>query len=290
MKEKLLVSVSGGRSSMFMARMIQLHLSDRYEIVFIFANTGFEHPETLNFVRDCQLAWGMEIVWIEAVTDPRHGKGVSSCVVTWETASRNGEPFRAMIEKLGIPNRAFPFCTRELKTRPIYAYTRDVLAWGGESAAGKNYYVAIGIRLDEPARIKRHSGRIFPLVDEWPVDKQDILDWWEDQPFDLNRRIGSAETINFPERFGNCVWCWKKSLRKHLLNIKDHPGWYDFAAEMEKLHGFTGAGKTGEPRVFFREGKSTTYLRQMAEVATPDERMGSRYGEDDGCSESCEAF
>ncbi|WP_162950816.1 phosphoadenosine phosphosulfate reductase domain-containing protein [Pseudomonas aeruginosa] len=287
---KIVVSVSGGRSSMFMARMIQLHWADEYEIVFIFCNTGWEHPRTLEFVKECAEHWGMNIVWLEAEINPKRGKVVLYRVVNFQTASRCGRPFREMIQKLGLPNKAFPFCTRDLKTRPSFAYIRDALGWGGEGKLGTNYYLALGIRADEPKRLRATPGRIYPLAGAWESDKQDVLDWWEDQPFDLNRPLLTGETIPFPERYGNCVWCWKKSLRKHLLNLHEHPEWYEFPAEMEQQYGHHGAGFTGEPRVFFREGRSTQDLIKLAEVATPDERMGSRFGEDDGCSESCEAF
>lgn len=280
-KERLVVSVSGGRSSMFMARQIQQRCADRFaEVVFIFSNTGWEHPRTLEFVQECSVAWDMPIVWLESVTNPEQGKGVTFRVVNFETASRDGLPFRGMIEKHGIPNKTRPFCTKELKTRPTFAYIRDVLGWGGESRMGKDYLMALGLRADEPKRLRPTPGKIYPLAEWWPMDKQDVLDWWEDQPFDLN----------LMERLGNCVWCWKKSLRKHLLNLGDVPEYYEFPAEMEAAHGNTGAGKTGEAHVFFRESRSTQDLINLVQIATPDERMGARADEDDGCSESCEAF
>jgi len=289
-KPKLIVSVSGGRSSMYMARMIQLYWSDQYEIVFIFCNTGWEHPRTLAFVRDCEEAWGIEIVWIEAQVNARHGQGVKAKIVSFETASRDGTPFRQIIEKLGLPNKAFPFCTRDLKTRPSFAYIRDILGWGGESKLGVNYSLALGIRADEPKRLRRTPGRIYPLASTWESDKQDVIAWWEDQPFDLDRPLDGSGQIEFPERYGNCVWCWKKSLNKHLLNLSDHPEWYEFPAEMERLYGHHGAGQTGEARVFFRENRSTKDLIALAQVALPDERRAPRFAEHDGCSESCEAF
>lgn len=265
---------------MFMARKLQLECADRYEMVYIFANTGCEHPRTLEFVQECADAWDMPIVWLESVTNPEHGKGVTFKIVDFATASRDGAPFKGMIEKHGIPNKARPFCTKELKTRPTFAYIRDVLGWGGETKMGDNYQMALGIRIDEPKRLRATDGKIYPLAAWWPMEKQDILDWWEEQPFDLN----------LIERHGNCVWCWKKSLRKHLLNLEDVRSHYNFPLLMELKHGRTGSGKTGEPHVFFRENRSTLDLMLLADVVAPDERMGSRYGEDDGCSESCEAF
>lgn len=281
MKQKLVVSVSGGRTSMYMARRLQLHCSHLFELVFIFANTGAEHPRTLEFVYECQETWGMPIVWLEALVDPAPGGSILFTEVDYFSASIKGEPFRAVISKYGIPNMTRPFCTKYLKTRPIYAYIRDVLRWGGEAGMGVEYQMVLGIRADEPRRLHPVKGKIYPLAEWWPMDKQDILDWWEDQPFDLN----------LPERHGNCVWCWKKSLTKHLLNLQDVAEFYEFPAEMEKLYGCTtGAGFIEQPHVFFREHRSTGDLVKLAALAEPDERRTSRDHEDSGCSESCEAF
>lgn len=270
-KPKLLVSFSGGRTSAYMSRLLKECYADKYELLFIFANTGEEHENTLRFVDQCDKAFGLNLVWVEA--DVQHGqrKGTGFKVVTFETASRAGEPFEQMIRKYGIPNRNFPHCTRELKLRPIYAYA-DSIGWKrGE------FECAVGIRADEPKRVKKE---VYPLVHWHPVDKQDINDWWSEQPFNLD----------LVERLGNCKWCWKKSDRKHFANIDSNPEFYGFPRRMEQQYPDAGAGYTGEARVFFRLGRSTDQLfaaRLSAEgfrVLPEDEDI------DGGCSESCEAF
>ena len=54
-KEPAAISFSGGRTSAYMLwRVLQAHggtLPDHIKVVF--ANTGKEMPETLDFVRDC---------------------------------------------------------------------------------------------------------------------------------------------------------------------------------------------------------------------------------------------
>lgn len=241
-KPKLFVSFSGGRTSAYMSWRIKTELADRYDLLFLFANTGQEDERTLAFVDRCDREFGLGVVWIEADIDPRRGKGVRHRVVDYRTADRSGRAsFEPMIAKLGIPNKNYPHCTRELKERPMYSYLREI-GWGGEASIGKNFEVAIGIRADEPRRIGSRPGIVYPLAHWWPTDKSDVVAWWEDQSFDLG----------LEERLGNCVWCWKKSLRKHLLNMQHCPDIYDFPAEMEAVHAHAGAG-TG-PRVFFREG------------------------------------
>src|SRR5215475_13155125 len=95
-KGPALISFSGGRSSAYMLwRILQAHggtLPDDVKVTF--ANTGKEMPQTLDFVRDCGERWGVEVVWLEY----RRNDGPSFEIVTHETASRAGEPFKALID------------------------------------------------------------------------------------------------------------------------------------------------------------------------------------------------
>lgn len=58
MKPRLKVSFSGGATSGMMAKICKDELSDKYEIVFVFANTGEEDERTLRFVDRCDTEWG----------------------------------------------------------------------------------------------------------------------------------------------------------------------------------------------------------------------------------------
>lgn len=97
MKQKLLVSFSGGRTSAYMTKWILDNLTNRFEIVTVFANTGKEREETLEFVRDCDSSFGFNTVWVEAVINPEHGKGTTHKIVSFDTADRKGK--RAMKKK-----------------------------------------------------------------------------------------------------------------------------------------------------------------------------------------------
>ena len=50
MKQKLLVSFSGGETSAFMAQWLWKHKQDEYDMIFVFANTGQENEETLQII------------------------------------------------------------------------------------------------------------------------------------------------------------------------------------------------------------------------------------------------
>lgn len=268
MKERLAVSVSGGRSSMYMAYRLFTEYSDQYEMVFLFANTGQELEETLTFVHQCETIFGLPIVWLEAVVYPEVGQGTRHQIVDYHTANREGAPFEAMIAKYGIPNVSRPRCTETLKIFPINSYKREI-GWKGVQQA-------IGIRADEPKRYaNRKPKMIYPLVDFFPVTKQDVIDWWAKQPFDLQLQ----------EHEGNCSWCYKKSLSKLKRLINERPAIFDFPERMEEKYGLVRA-RLGTPQRFFRGQRSVADLRALS--AKDDEVVIEDITNE--CGESCEAI
>lgn len=274
-KEPYCISFSGGRTSAYMTKMLLDHWSDRYEFFVTFANTGLEHPKTLEFIHNCDKVFGFNTVWIEAVV--HHGERIGNGfkVVTYETASRNGEPFESAIAKYGVPNAAFPQCTSRLKLEPMAAYRKHL-------GLPKDVRTAIGIRADESRRVKRNSTELrieYPLVDEWPIDKEGVLLWWEDQPFDLE----------IEEFEGNCLGCWKKSKRKLFMQIDKDPSVFDWHKRIEAK--YSNVGRQPCRRVFFRNDTSTEELFvEHARVMHNYRRQAQFDWESGGCSESCEVF
>ena len=290
MKKNLFISFSGGETSAFMTIWILANIRNLYnEIVIVFANTGQENEETLLFVKLCAEYFGFKVVWVEAVVNPEANKGTKHRVVDFETASRNGEPFEDVIKKYGIPNPDWLHCTRELKTAPMYSYIRSI---GWKKA---DFHVAIGIRIDEIGRADDKAdkkGIIYPLITMVPVIKSHINGWWKEQPFRLNLKGYQ----------GNCKWCWKKGMRKHLTILNENPEFFDFPERMEELYGMNGVIHNEEPRVFFRDKINTKQLREFAKVGhfTPADDDSRVYPEPDmfgykldinsGCAESCEVL
>lgn len=197
----ILVSVSGGRTSAFMAIYLK-NLWPEKNIEFVFANTGKEKEETLIFLDKLDKHWELGIVWLEADVNPIKGKGTKFKKVNFETASRNGEPFYDVIKKYGLPSKLFRHCTRELKERPIHKYAKSIF--------GSNYITAIGIRADEKHRIGKNPKNIYPLNDI-NVTKDFINKWWFDQPFNLE----------LDEHEGNCDFCFLKSPKKRLKLLSE---------------------------------------------------------------------
>ena len=296
--DKLLISFSGGETSAYMAKHIKETMN--VEIVTIFANTGQESEKTLRFVDLCDKEFKLNVVWVEAV--PNEGrKGTTHKVVDFDTADREGAVFESMIKKYGIPNLSWKHCTRELKTRAIDSYLKSIGWMSSADNRITNCHRAIGIRSDEVDRVNPNyieEKIIYPLAFKHPMTKPMINSFWRDMPFRLG--LKGYE--------GNCKWCWKKSLRKHMTLISESPEIYDFPRKMEKLYSKVGAGvekgtgcnENGE-RTFFRGNRKVADLFQMAgsefdpapDDATEYDMQLSLLDELDapnGCGESCEAY
>ena len=224
-KKKLLVSFSVGETSAFMAQWLWRNKQNEFDMVFVFANTGQENEETLEFVKECSDYFGFEVHWIEGVFNKTVGIGTKSKVVDFESADREGKVFERFISIYSIPNQTNPQCTRELKAYPINHFARNVLGW-------KIFYTAIGIREDEADRINPKSKElrlIYPLInrDFIPSTKQGVNLFWENQPFRL--RLKGYQ--------GNCKWCWKKSIKKLQKIAFENPEKFDFPLRMEQKYG-----------------------------------------------------
>lgn len=293
LKRRLLLSFSGGETSGFMTQWCLANMSDRYEMRVVFANTGYENEETLIFVDECSRHFGFDCEWVEARTNPKHGKGVFGQRVNFQTASRNAEPFRDMVAKHGIPNKNFPHCSRELKNRAIRNYIKHT-GWS-------DYYTAIGIREDEFDRIsesRKADKLIYPLIVGCPMRKQGINAYWHKMPFRL--RLKGYQ--------GNCKVCWKKSLRKLLTIAKENPEAFipfqEMEAEFENYSPETRISKPNFPIRFFRGNLSVSQILEMSKgefepavddaIAVPIYKQTLLFGNEMdvsfGCTESCEVF
>lgn len=250
----LLISFSGGRTSGMMTAILQDYQPERPKAI-VFANTGKEHEKTLEFVSECDKRWGLGVVWVEAVIHPEAGKGTTHKIVSFETASRKGEPYEAMLKKYGIPSVAFPHCTRELKLRPIEHYVKTVLGWG-------DYDRAIGLRADER---HREAGYFYPLM-EYGIDKQMVNEWWSRQPFNLD----------LEEFEGNCDLCFKKSDKKLVKAINKTKSALVWWEEMERKYAHLEHGNRSaklEPSYFFRGNRSADEMRWLANEAAKQRNL-----------------
>lgn len=274
MKKKLLVSVSGGRTSALMAYMLYTRFWNKgvYDIIFVFANTSREKEETLEFVRDLEINYGIPIVWVEAMVHHAQRKASTHKIVNFGVAKRKGEVFEEVIKKYGIPCVKFLHCTRELKSNPIKSYAKSI-GW-------KDYELAIGYRKDEPKRVnlvKAKAQRQWYPLWEWGIKKTDVANFWNSQPFDL----GLTE-----EWQGNCKLCYKKSKRKLIIQIQAEPESAEWVVEMESRY---EDSKEGKIQRFFRGGDSIHDLIELSSEPLPEE-PDYDLDEQEDCAESCEPF
>lgn len=274
-KARLRVSFSGGRTSAFMSIWLKQHMADRYDMKFVFANTGWEHPDTLRFVNEVDTRYQLGVTWVEAVPRRDTGKSSGHRVVTYETASRNGEPFEAVVAAYGLPNKTFQLCNRELKRNAMQSYAQSI-GWENRS-----YETAIGIRADETRRVNPKTAAaerlIYPLVDMHPTTKDDVLAFFEDFEWDLR----------IPEHQGNCIGCFKKSDKKLLTLYREDPSNFDFAIKLDALYRNVGPNNVPGPRRMYRGFRSAPDLVREFSTVGLDYRPSTKDG---GCSEQCDLF
>lgn len=221
-----LVSFSGGRSSAFMLwNILQAHDGVLPAgVVVAFANTGKEREETLRFVHECGSRWGVKIHWVEW----REGKpGFEQ--VGFNSASRSGEPFKALIDKKQrLPNGFERWCTQYLKVLPMFALMRELTG-----LKPGQFWETIGLRDDEGIRILRGMERAekdgrqtyYPLA-KAKITKADVMAFWQAQPFDLG--IQPHE--------GNCDLCFLKGRGTRKRIIRDNPSAANWWAACETEH------------------------------------------------------
>jgi len=190
------------------------------EAIVCFANTGKEDEATLKFVQDCSEQWGVEIHWLEfRDADPAFER------VTFDTASRQGEPFEALIKKRNyLPNPVTRFCTAELKIRTIHKYLKSL---GWEHNETMDW---VGMRADEQRRAAKIADKSrIPLVIAG-ITKSDISAFWNSQQFDLGLPNNNGVTMH-----GNCDLCFLKGGAQVLSLIAEKPERAVWWARMEAL-------------------------------------------------------
>lgn len=229
--DRTAISLSGGCTSAFMLnRVLEANGGLPEGVEVCFANTGKEVEETLRFVRDIGLYWDVPIRWIE-YRDNEHGYAL----VDFETASRDGEPFAALIAKRQyLPNPVTRFCTVELKIRAMHKYLKS-LEWHKTDGWDQ----MVGIRADEQRRVSKIRARpspetvketmVLPLADAG-YGKADVEKFWRAQPFRLELDRINGET---PE--GNCDLCFLKGANRVFTIIKKTPSKAIWWAKQESL-------------------------------------------------------
>jgi hypothetical protein len=198
-----------------------------------------------------------------------------------------------MMLKYGLPTVMGAWCTSRMKEDTHDKYCNDKYGKG-------NYVTWLGIRADEPKRLKiGRNPALRYLAEISDFEKDDIIDFWSGMPFDLE----------IQEHLGNCVFCIKKSINKIALAARDEP---TLAIEWQKaIENATDrlnqpvVKNTGglfpekyiqhvKKGVMYRNHNSMESIIAKFELHSRDEIYDSirsmKRKESGGCTESCEAF
>jgi hypothetical protein len=214
--EPAVISFSGGRSSAYMLyKVLEAHefnLPNHIEVIF--ANTGKEMPQTLEFVREVANRWKVQITWLE------YSGKKQFIEVDYDYASRNGEPFAKLIEdKNYLPNMMARFCTSELKVLTIERYM-----------GGDDFLTVVGIRADEPrraAKMRLKDNYAVPMA-ESNVTESDVQEFWDKQDFDLAMPPAGVNTLS------NCDLCFLKGYSIKQSIVEHNPSLADWWIQQEK--------------------------------------------------------
>ncbi|MCW7764466.1 phosphoadenosine phosphosulfate reductase family protein [Photorhabdus luminescens] len=274
------VSFSGGRTSAYLVHLMEQRRKAGEDVRYVFMDTGCEHPLTYKFIREIVKFWDIPLVILQAEMNPE--LGASNGYTIWEPGDIQTrmpvlKPFTDMVKKYGTPYIGGAFCTDRLKLRPFRDYCNDHFGRG-------NYQTWIGIRADEPRRLTRKDGVSY-LADISDFDKQDVLDFWKKQQFDLQ----------IPEHLGNCVFCIKKNSKKLGLACQDEPGLkkvFELTCITGK-HVRDGHRKTSR-EIMYRGKMSLDGIARMYSNTDYQnlyqEMVAAKRFDAGSCSESCEIF
>jgi hypothetical protein len=274
------VSFSGGRTSAYLVYLIEsIKEQQGFEVEYIFMDTGAEHPETYKFIKRVVKEFDINLTCLRTVVIPEMGKGCRYEVVNLDDCTNDLKPFKDVVRKYGVPKNHMPHCTLHMKTSPFKKYCADKFGKG-------NYITWLGIRIDEPRRIKKDVIRTKYMASISDFDNDDVLNWWGEQSFDLGFDINSGW-------LGNCVFCHKKTNSKLALAARDEPELLKEFDDMVNSDDARQLGYTPKDQLY-RQGRTIHDIIATFSMFDKDEMVNklrhSKRFDNSPCSESCEVF
>ena len=202
---------SGGESSAMMTvRIVESSEFDPRDWIFLFANTGREFPETLDFVERLDKRYNLDLAWLEY----RTGGNVER--VCRQTASTGGEPFEQMLDDAKMfPSIVNFFCDSRLK----WAVFRKWIVENYKLPDGViNYH--LGYRIDEPHLIRTANRNVssneyisMPLVVD-RIDGVAVENFWQAR---------DEWRLKFPRYKTNCDGCPFKGAGDITQIMREYP-------------------------------------------------------------------
>ncbi|MGL5153600.1 MAG: phosphoadenosine phosphosulfate reductase family protein [Aeromonas veronii] len=204
---------------------------------------------------------------------------------TW-LGIRADEPSRflgAVLYKLISGMAIFDYYEYQCIHQSIVNYGASSIKWWIPELNGKNKKHADVFIAARKLESKTKS-MVRYLAEISNLDKGDIVDWWEEQDFDLG--IG--------EWLGNCVFCMKKSDLKLTAAQRDEPASYIDFIECINSDDVRIGEKAGSVSSMYRRKRSLEQVIATFDGSTGDEIKsrirGGKMIESGSCSESCEVF
>lgn len=286
-----LISFSGGRTSAYMLwRILCAHggvLPAHVHVVF--CNTGKERLETIRFVYEVGSLWEVPIWWLE--WKDRVGRNVAPAdrftVVGFNSASRKGEPFEALIRRKGyLPNAVTRFCTAELK---IDTMKQFMLSMGYSTWTN-----VVGLRADERKRVMKQVLRNLSKKEVWistcplaltGIVKRTVMRFWlgrNKDPRHLTHALPQGFDLGLRDYEGNCDDCFLKAWAILCHQERERPGTGDWWAGQEAVVTAIGAKESGAQ---FVTEYSYAEMQRVA-AATPELDWESLPAVGD-CTETC---
>ncbi len=319
------VSFSGGRTSAYLVHLIEsMRKSGEWTepVEYIFMDTGAEHPKTYEFIKKCVEHFGVELTCLQGDFNQPVGTGHTYKVASIEECKHdmvNG-PFAQLMRKYGAPTVMSAWCTSRMKEETHDKYCDDKYGKG-------NYITWLGIRADEPRRLKiGRNPKIRYMAEITDFEKDDVLDFWVNSKFRMSKihtknkkvrfKLSSCKVhywshfdLEIQEHLGNCVFCIKKSINKLALAARDEPELAaDWVAAIE-----AGSDRLSQPKekktdglfvetytqhikkgVMYRGSNTIESIIAKFSLHSREEIYDSirsmKRKESGGCTESCEAF
>ena len=170
----------------------------------IFADVGFEHPETYEFVYGEFMKWCVK-------------NNIRFCVVTAYVKKKRMAILEFFNRYHRIPDQIFRDCTTHQKVKPIHKfYERQLKA--------EKIIEYIGIHAGEKRRVKRSRTdwvtKCYPLY-EWDIDQAKCLEIIKDAGLPIPPKSG-------------CPNCFAHSKKEYFELYKKHPDLFETAIKIEK--------------------------------------------------------
>lgn len=280
------ISFSGGRTSAFLVFVMEIarkHLG--LTVKYLFMDTGAEHPKTYDFIRNVVAHFDIDLVCLRLKATEKLGIANNYVKLELDELKTDLVGWKEMIVKYSTPYMSQgAFCTRAMKT--------DLFEWYcNEHFGKKNYRCWLGMRADEPGRMKPEGERVSKKRKNWyegisyladisDFGKEDINDHWEKMPFNLMIK----------DHLGNCMWCIKKSELRLALAERDEPEFYQkFIAAVNGSGVRVIEDRETPVQYMYRGGKKLEQVIAVFASSTTEElRERVKYTKSGQCESSCD--